>query len=261
MFRALSTAATGMEGQQTKIDIVANNLANVNTTGFHKSRPEFADLLYETVIAAGAQAAQGREIPTGLQVGHGSRLVATQRSFAPGQLRQTGNPLDMAIEGGGFFQVSLPDGRIAYTRAGTFKTDSGGRVTTADGNLLEPAITIPPDATKITIGKDGTVSVNLAGQTKPTQVGRIQLASFPNMGGLQAMGGNLYQETTASGQARTGTAGSNEFGTLAQGMLEMSNVKVVEEMIELIVGQRAYEANSRVIKAADEMLRATANLK
>jgi flagellar basal-body rod protein FlgG len=261
MFRALSTAATGMEGQQTKIDVVAHNLANVNTSGFRKSRAEFADLLYETVRTPGAAAAQGRENPTGLQIGHGSRLVSTQRSSAPGQLRQTGNPLDLAIEGGGFFQVSLPDGRMAYTRAGSFKTDSGGRVTTSDGNLLEPAITIPPDATKINIGKDGTVSVTLAGQTRPTQVGRIQLTSFANEAGLQALGGNLYTETQASGQARNGNPGTNEFGTLGQGMLEMSNVKVVEEMIELIVGQRAYEANSRVIKAADDMLRATANLK
>ncbi len=261
MFRALSTAATGMEGQQTKIDIVANNLANVNTAGFQKSRAEFADLLYETVRAPGAAAAQGRENPTGLQIGHGSRLVATQRNFSPGQLRETGNPLDLAIEGGGFFQVSLPDGRIAYSRAGAFKTDSGGRITTSDGNLLEPAITIPPDATKISIGKDGTVSVFLAGQNKPTQVGRIQLTSFANQGGLQAVGGNLYLETAASGDARSGNPGSKEYGTLAQGMIELSNVKVVEEMIELIVGQRAYEANSRVIKAADDMLRATANLR
>lgn len=261
MFRALSTAATGMEAQQSKIDVVANNLANVNTTGFRKSRAEFADLLYETLRSAGASESQGRQIPSAMQVGHGTKLVATQRSFSPGQVRQTGNPLDLAIDGQGFFQVNMPDGRIAYTRAGTFKTDSGGRVSTADGNLLDPALTIPPDATRITIGKDGTVSVNLAGQTQPTQLGRIQLASFPNMGGLEAIGGNLYLETAASGPARTGTPGSQEFGGLTQGFVEMSNVKVVEEMIELIVGQRAYEANSRVIKAADDMLRATSNLK
>lgn len=261
MIRALSTAATGMEGQQTKIDVVANNLANVNTAGFHKSRAEFADLLYETVRTPGAAASQGRELPSGLQIGHGSRLVATQKNFSPGQLRQTGNELDLAIEGSGFFSISMPDGRVAYTRSGSLKTDSSGRMVTAEGNLLEPSLTIPPDATKINIAKDGTVSVTIAGQSKPAQIGRIQLATFPNKGGLEAIGGNLYLETQASGNARMGNPGQGEFGTIGQGMLEMSNVKVVEEMIELIVGQRAYEANSRVIKAADDMLRATANLK
>jgi len=261
MMRSLSTAATGMEGQQAKIDIVAHNLANVNTSGFRKARADFEDLLYETIKAPGTLASQGREIPVGIQIGHGSRLVATQVIFSPGALRQTDNPLDLAIEGNGFFQVSLPDGRTAYTRAGAFKTDSQGQITTADANLLEPAITIPPDATKITVGKDGTVSVLLAGQTQATQLGRIQIASFSNPAGLERTGHNLYMETAASGQARVGTPGENDLGALSQGVLEMSNVKVVEEMIDLIVAQRAYEANSRVIKAADDMLRATANLR
>jgi flagellar basal-body rod protein FlgG len=261
MFRALSTAATGMEGQQAKIDITAHNLANVNTAGFRKSRGDFEDLLYETLRSPGATAAQGREIPVGIQIGHGTRLTATQTIFSPGQLRQTGNPLDLAIEGAGFFQVNRPDGTTGYTRAGTWKTDSQGQLTTADGNLLEPAITIPPDAAKVTVGKDGTISVLLAGQTQPTQLGRIQLASFSNPAGLLRVGHNLFMETAASGQARQGTPGSDSLGSIGQGMLEMSNVKVVEEMIDLITAQRAYEANSRVIKAADEMLRATANLR
>jgi flagellar basal-body rod protein FlgG len=261
MIRALSTAATGMEGQQTKIDVIANNLANVNTAGFRKSRAEFADLLYETVTTPGTEAAQGRQIPTGIQIGHGSRLISTARSATPGQMKQTGNQLDLAINGQGFFQVSLPDGRIGYTRAGSFKTDANGRVTTADGNLLEPAISVPADATQVTIGKDGTVTAVLAGQTQPTSVGRIQISNFSNQAGLQAAGGNLFFETAASGPARNGNPGTGEFGYLTQGFLEMSNVKVVEEMIELITGQRAYEANSRVIKAADDMLRSTANLK
>jgi flagellar basal-body rod protein FlgG len=261
MIRALGTAATGMEAQQAAIDILSHNLANVNTAGFSRARGDFEDLLYETIRSPGAAAAQGRQIPVGIQIGHGSRLVSTQVVFTPGQVRETGNTLDLAIEGTGFFQVSLPDGRTGYTRAGTFKTDSSGRMTTADGNLLDPAITIPADATKITIGSDGTVSVKVAGQSTTSQLGQIQLASFANPAGLERTGHNIYLETGASGQPRTGKPGDSDLGTLAQGSLEMSNVQVVEEMIELIVAQRAYEANSKVIKAADDMLQATANLK
>lgn len=261
MLRALTTAATGMEAQQNKIDVVAHNLANVNTAGFSKSRTDFEDLLYETMRSPGTAAAEGREIPVGIQIGLGSRMVATQTIFSAGQLQDTGNPLDMAIEGTGFFMVTKPDGRTAYTRSGTFKTNSQGQITTSDGNLLEPAISIPADAMQVTIGKDGTVSALLANQTQPTQLGKIQLASFSNPAGLERLGHNLYAETAASGPARAGTPGANELGTIAQGMLEMSNVKAVEEMIELIVGQRAYEANSRVIKTADEMLRTSAGLK
>lgn len=261
MIRALSTAATGMEAQEIAMDVVAHNLANVNTAGFRKSRADFEDLLYETLRQPGASAAEGRQIPVGIQVGHGARMVATTTIFSTGDLRQTGNPLDMAIEGNGFFQVSRPDGKTGYTRAGTFKTDSQGQLTTADGNLLEPPITIPPDALSIVIGKDGTVSVNLAGQTQPTQLGKMQLASFSNPAGLERAGHNLYLETAASGPARQGAPGSGDLGTIMQGSLEMANVKVVEEMLEMIVGQRAYEANSKVIKTADDMLRTTTNLK
>ena len=261
MFRALSSSATGMEAQQSLIDVVANNIANVNTAGYKKSRADFADLLYETIRAPGTSAAEGREVPVGVQLGHGTKLTATQMSFSPGTLKKTDNPLDLAIEGSGFCLVSNPDGNTAYTRAGTFKTDSQGRLTTVDGNLMEPAMTVPPDAVKINVGKDGTVSALLAGQTQPTQLGKLQLAGFANPAGLSRIGDNLYLETAASGPARQGAPGQNELGTISQGFLEMSNVKVVEEMIELIVGQRAYEANSRVIKAADEMLRATAQLR
>jgi flagellar basal-body rod protein FlgG len=261
MMRALSTAATGMDAQQTKLDVTAHNLANVNTSGFKKSRADFEDLLYETLRAPGTSAAEGREIPVGIQIGHGTRLVATPSMFTAGQLQQTGNQLDLAIEGNGFFMVNMPDGRTAYTRAGTFKTNSQGQVTTADGNPIEPAITVPHDATKVTIGSDGTVSVIIANQTQPSQLGKLQLAAFANPAGLEKMGHNMYLETAASGPARQGAPGTNEIGTIAQGMLEMSNVKVVEEMIDLIIGQRAYEASSRVIKTADEMLRTTANLR
>ena len=261
MIRALSTAATGMEAQQARIDVTAHNLANVNTAGFKKSRADFEDLLYETIKAPGTAAAAGRETPVGIQIGHGTRMTATTSMFSTGPMVQTGNPMDLAVEGTGFFQVTLPDGKRSYTRAGTFKIDSQGQMTTVDGNLLEPALSIPADAIKVTIAKDGTVSVLVAGQTQPTQVGQIKTVSFANPAGLERSGHNLYHETKASGQAREGTPGSNELGTLGQGMLEMSNVKVVEEMIELIMGQRAYEANSKVIKTADQMLRATANLR
>ncbi|MCA9665496.1 MAG: flagellar basal-body rod protein FlgG [Myxococcales bacterium] len=261
MIRALSTAATGMEAQQTKIDVVANNLANVSTAGFKKSRADFADLLYETIRQPGTSAAQGREVPVGIQIGHGVELAATQTVFSTGQMRQTQNPLDLAIEGKGFFRVTTPDGQAAYTRAGTFKIDSQGQVTTSDGNLLDPPITVPADASKLTIARDGTVSVVVGNQTTPTQLGQIQIASFANEAGLEKLGRNLYRETAASGSPRQGNPGSNELGTVAQGFLEMSNVKMVEEMIELITGQRAYEASSRVIKAADDMLQATARLR
>jgi flagellar basal-body rod protein FlgG len=261
MIRALNIAATGMEAQQLKIDVVANNLANVNTAGFRKSRVDFSDLLYETLQPAGAVAAEGREVPTGIQIGHGTRLAATQKDFSPGELRQTGNPLDLAIEGDGFFQVVMADGRMAFTRAGTFKTDSQGRVSTSDGNLLEPAITVPADAMQVTIARDGTVAATLAGQTQPTRLGQIQLTTFTNPAGLHNVGNNLLIETAGSGAPRQGAAGSAGIGSISQGFIEMSNVKVVEEMIELITGQRAYEANSRVIKAADEMLQSTTNLR
>jgi flagellar basal-body rod protein FlgG len=255
MFRALATAATGMEAQQTQIDLIANNLANVNTTGFKKSRADFQDLLYQTMRAAGATTKQGNEVPVGLQVGLGVRPVSTQKMFSTGDMKQTDNPLDLAIEGNGFFQVVQPGGTIAYTRAGSFKTDSQGRLVTSDGFQIEPAITVPPDAVSVTILADGTVSATQAGQTAPVELGQIQLANFANPAGLENIGRNLMVPTQASGQAVVGTPGTLGMGTLSQGFLEMSNVKVVEEMIDLIAGQRAYEVNARVIQAADEMLR------
>jgi len=255
MFRALSTAATGMEAQQTQIDVIANNLANVNTAGFKKSRADFQDLLYQTMRSAGATSKEGNEIPVGLQVGLGVRPVSTQKMFSTGDLKQTDNPLDLAIEGGGFFQVVQSGGTVAYSRAGAFKTDSQGRMVTSDGFPLEPAINVPPDAVSVSILADGTVSALQAGQTAPVELGQIQLATFANPAGLENQGRSLLLPTQASGQPVVGTPGTLGLGTISQGYLEMSNVKVVEEMIDLIVGQRAYEVNARVIQAADEMLR------
>lgn len=260
MIRALHTAATGMEAQQQRIDVTANNLANVNTTGFKKSRADFQDLLYQQVRAPGTSAAQGITVPTGLQVGTGVRTAATHRSFSTGDFMQTGNQLDLAIEGDGFFQITLPDGMQAYTRAGNFELNQQGQVVTTDGYVLEPAITIPPGSTAVTIGADGTVSVTMAGQNEATEVGQIQLANFINPGGLTSIGRNFLKPTIASGEAIIGPPGLQGVGTLSQGFLEMSNVKVVEEMISLISSQRAYEVNSKVISAADEMMQSTTNV-
>jgi flagellar basal-body rod protein FlgG len=254
MIRALYTSSSGMQAQQLNLDTVANNLANVNTTGFKKSRVDFEDLLYQTFRAPGTSEAQGAAVPTGIQVGHGAKPVATQRLFYQGDFQQTENPLDLVIEGDGFFQVLRPDGSTAYTRSGAFKKDATGRVVTSDGYLLQPALTIPPDATNITIGNDGTVSVTLAGQTAAQQLGAIQLARFSNPAGLLAAGRSVFLSTPASGDAVVGTPGQQGFGTLAQGFLELSNVKVVEEMVNMITSQRAYEANSKAIQTADDML-------
>ncbi len=261
MIRALSTAATGMEAQQTRLDVTANNIANTSTAGFKKSRAEFSDLMYQTQRAPGAATGAGTQTPTGLQVGMGVRTAATQRMHSQGDLRQTGNPLDVAIEGRGLYPVNLPSGEVAYTRDGAFKLDPEGQVVTSEGYPLAGDISIPPDAQSITIGADGTVSVVIPGETAPVEAGQIQVASFPNESGLESIGRNLYRETSASGAAVIGAPGENGAGTLTQGTLEGSNVNVVEEMIDLISGQRAYEINSRVIKAADEMLAQTANIK
>ncbi len=260
MIRALRTAATGMDAQQKQIDITANNLANVNTAGFKKSRAEFQDLLYQTIRAPGTSSAQGIQVPTGLQIGNGVRTVASTKMYTGGDFQQTGNQLDIAIEGDGFYQVTLPGGEVAYTRAGNFTVDAQGQVVTSDGYLLDPAISIPADATSVTVGADGTVSVIQAGQSAAAEVGQIQVATFVNPSGLHSMGRNFVRESSASGNPQVGPPGLNGAGTLAQGFLEMSNVKVVEEMIGLITGQRAYEVNSKVIKAADEMMQATSNL-
>lgn len=258
--RALWTAATGMQAQQLTLDVVANNLANVQTSGFKRSRVDFQDLVYETLQAPGAASAQGQEIPSGFQVGHGSRAVATQRLFIKGDLQQTGNVLDLAIEGEGFFQVQQPNGDIAYTRAGAFKKDSQGRLVTSDGFTLDPEITLPDNALTVTVGVDGIISVTLPGQTQPQQAGTLQLARFINPAGLLAQGRNLFIPTQASGEATTGTPGQDGLGTLLQGFVEGSNVNVVEEMIGLITSQRAYEINSRAIRTADEMMQTANNL-
>lgn len=259
--RALTTAATGMEAQQTRLDVTANNLANVNTAGFKKSRAEFQDLMYQTVKAPGAGTGQGTKAPNGLQIGLGVRTAGTQRMHSQGSLRQTGNPLDLAIEGRGMFAISLPSGGTAYTRDGSFKVDAEGRLVTTDGYRLSPEITVPPDAQTVAIGADGTVTATTQGEPEPTELGKIQVATFANPAGLMSLGRNLFQPTAASGTAVTGTPGTSGIGSLSQGSLELSNVKVVQEMIDLITGQRAYEMNSRVIKAGDEMLQHTANLR
>lgn len=261
MLRSLWTAASGMQAQQLNIDVLSNNLANVNTAGFKRSRADFQDLLYETLRLAGASSSSTTEVPTGIQLGHGTRPAAVQKIFMQGEYKQTKNELDIAIEGDGFFQVTMPDGEIAYTRAGAFKLDSEGRIVTSDGYSIEPEITIPTDSMQISIGTDGTVSVSQAGESEATEVGTIQLARFVNPAGLNSIGRNLYLPSSASGDVITGTAGEEGFGTLAQGFLEMSNVSVVEEMVNLITAQRAYEINSKAIQAADEMLQISNNLK
>jgi flagellar basal-body rod protein FlgG len=254
MIRALYTAASGMNAQQTNIDNVAHNLANVNTTGFKKSRVEFEDLVYQEIRAAGAQASATTEAPIGLEMGLGTRAVATARNFSAGNLRSTAAPMDIAIEGSGFFKVSLPNGTTGYTRAGTFHLDSQGSIVTADGYAIEPQITIPTNATSVSISKDGMVSATVPGQGASQQLGTLEIATFANAAGLRPLGSNLFEATTASGEAESGAPGTDARGTLAQGFVEDSNVSVVEEMINMIIGQRAYEANSRVVKAADEML-------
>lgn len=254
MIRALYTAASGMNAQQANIDNVAHNLANVNTTGFKKSRVEFADLVYQQTKAPGSPTATSGESPVGIEIGLGTRMVATARDFSAGNLRSTNGPLDLAVQGNGFFQISMPDGTVGYTRAGMLHLSGEGQIVTADGYPLEPQMTIPANATSIAISPQGVVSVALPGQSAPQQVGTVELATFQNPAGLSALGGNLFAATSASGEPTTGVPGLDGVGTIAQGFVEESNVSVVEEMVNMIVGQRAYEANSRVVKAADEML-------
>ncbi len=261
MIRALWTAASGMQAQQMNIDVVANNLANVNTTGFKKSRADFQDLMYQTLKTTGAPSSNSTQVPTGIQIGLGAKPAAVTKIFTPGNINQTGSDLDLAIEGDGFFQIQTPDGATAYSRAGAFKKDSQGRVVNSDGYPLIPEIVVPANATKISVGNDGTVSVMQGGQNTPTNIGTIQLANFSNPAGLSSTGHNLYQPTDASGTATTGTPGQNGIGTLSQGFLEMSNVSVMEEMVNMIVGQRAYEINSKAVQAADEMLQQANNLR
>jgi flagellar basal-body rod protein FlgG len=261
MLRSLWTAASGMEAQALNIDVLSHNLANVNTTGFKKGRADFQDLMYETLRMAGSPSTTSTQVPTGIQVGLGTRTAAIQKIFLQGDYKATKNELDMAIEGDGFFQITKPDGEIAYSRDGSFKLDSDGRIVTSDGFLLEPEISVPPDAMTISIGIDGTVSVLQAGQSEPNEIGTIELGNFINPAGLNSIGRNLYLPTAASGDVVTGTAGEDGFGTIAQGFLEMSNVSVVEEMVKLISAQRAYEINSKAIQASDEMLQLANNIK
>lgn len=260
MIRSLFIAKTGLEAQQTQLDVITNNLANVSTNGFKRSRAVFEDLLYQNVRQPGAQSSQQTNLPSGLQVGTGVRAVATERIFTQGNPQATGNSRDLMINGSGFFQVLLPDGTSAYTRDGSFQTDNNGQLVTSSGYVIQPAITIPPEAQSITIGRDGTVSVTTAGSSVPTQIGSIQLATFINPAGLESKGENLYVETGASGTANVNTPGSNGAGVLMQGYVETSNVSVVEEMVNMIQTQRAYEINSKAITTSDQMLQKLSQL-
>jgi flagellar basal-body rod protein FlgG len=254
MIRSLWTAKSGLEAQQLNVDVISNNLANVSTNGFKRARPIFEDLLYQTLRQPGAQSSQLTALPTGLQVGLGAAPVATVRNFSNGNLQQTGNSLDLAINGRGFFQILLPDGTTGYTRDGAFQLDNQGQVVTALGYQLQPGITIPADALTVTIGADGTVSVTQPGAASPTQVGTLQLADFINPAGLQSRGDNLFLETAASGPPNVNQPGTNGLGLLNQGFVETSNVSVTEELVNLITAQRAFEINSRAVQTSDQML-------
>ena len=261
MIRSLWTSATGMQAQELNIDVIANNLANVNTSGFKKSRAEFQDLLYESMRPAGAASSADTTIPTGVQLGHGARPSAVQKMFSQGDFQNTENELDWAIEGDGFFQIELPNGEISYSRCGEFKLDADGRIVNADGFLLVPQLTVPTDTVSITVGMDGTVSIIQADDPVPSEIGTIQLARFVNPGGLRSLGRNLFVPTEGSGDEIIGTPGEDGFGNISQGFLEMSNVSVVDEMVNMITAQRAYETNSKVIQTADDMLQMANNLK
>ncbi|MGA3327950.1 MAG: flagellar basal-body rod protein FlgG [Terriglobia bacterium] len=261
MFRALYTAASGMLAQQLNLDNIANNLANSSTAGFRGTRLQFQDLIYQEMVVPGSAATQQTTVSTGLQIGLGTRASASEVLQTQGDFDNTGNSLDLAIQGAGFFQVKQTNGETAYTRAGSFHLDQQGNVVTANGDPLEPSVTIPAGATSISVGSDGTVTVMMPGQTNAQQVGSIQLATFPNPGGLLSNGNNLFTPTTASGDPIVGTPGGSEgLGTLQQGMLEDSNINVVDEFIQMIVTQRAYESNSKVVQAADQMLQDVNNL-
>jgi flagellar basal-body rod protein FlgG len=254
MIRALFTAASGMSAQQLNVDVIANNIANVNTSGFKRSRPDFQDLMYQTLSTAGAAATQSTQIPVGMQVGLGVKPVAIQKLFTQGDFQATGNSLDMVIEGDGFFQITMTDGTINYTRAGAFKLDKDGNIVNSDGYQLAPGFTIPSGTTSITIGQDGTISAKTASSPTPVVVGQIELATFINPAGLSALGKNLFSATDASGTATAAKPGSDGAGTINQGFLEMSNVNVVEELANLIIAQRAFEMNTKCVTTADQML-------
>jgi flagellar basal-body rod protein FlgG len=254
MLRSLWIAKTGMEGQQNKLDTISNNLANVGTNGFKRGGVVFEDLMYQNLRPAGSATSEQTQLPTGLQVGLGVRTAASTRNFSQGALQNTGNNLDLAIAGQGFFQIQLPDGSTGYTRDGSFQLDAGGQMVTSAGYVLQPGITVPANATSVTIATNGTVQATLPGQVQPQALGQIQLASFINPAGLESRGGNLFAETASSGTANAAAPGNNGMGTLKNGFLEGSNVNVVEELVSMIATQRAYELNSKAIQTSDQML-------
>lgn len=260
MIRSLSIARTGLDAQQMQLDVVSNNLANVGTTAFKRSRAVFEDLMYQNLRQSGGQSSDQTRLPSGLQVGTGVRVVASERIHSQGNLTKTDNPRDVAINGEGFFQVLMPDGTTAYTRDGSFQTDANGQMVTASGYPVQPAITLPQNTTGITVGRDGTVSVTQAGSSASVQVGQLQLATFVNPAGLESKGENLYVETDASGAANQSVPGQNGAGLLSQGYVESSNVNVVEELVNMIQTQRAYEINSKAVQTSDQMLARLAQL-
>ncbi|MGJ7491568.1 flagellar basal-body rod protein FlgG [Variovorax sp. ZT4R33] len=260
MIRSLYIAKTGLDAQQTQLDVVSNNLANVGTTGFKRSRAVFEDLMYQNMRQVGGQTSDQTRLPSGLQLGTGVHVVATERLHSQGNLTKTDNPKDVAINGGGFFQVLMPDGTTSYTRDGSFQTNAEGQLVTASGFQVQPQITIPQNATSITVARDGTVSVTQAGSTATVQVGQLQLATFLNATGLQSLGENLYNETDASGAPNVVVPGLEGAGVLTQGYVEASNVNVVEELVNMIATQRAYEINSKAVQTSDQMLARLAQL-
>ena len=254
MMRSLWISKTGMEAQQTQLDHISNNLANSGTNGYKRSHAVFEDLMYQTLRQSGANSSEQTQLPTGLQVGLGTRAVATSRQFSQGGLQQTTNPLDVAVKGQGFFQIQMPDGTTGYTRDGSFQVDAQGQLVTNNGYVLQPGIVVPAQAQSVTIGGDGTVTVTLPGQSGAQTIGQIQLANFANPAGLDPKGQNLFAETSASGTPTSGAPQSNGLGSLAQGFVETSNVNVVEELVSMIQTQRAYELNSKAIQTSDQML-------
>ncbi len=260
MLRAMRTAASGMQAQQLFVDVVAHNLSNVNTNGFKKDRVVFEDLFYQTLRPAGGRGQEGVQT-TALQVGHGARPVATDKLHLQGDTSMTSNPLDLAVQGDGFFQFQMADGTTSYSRDGSFRLDGEGSLVSASGHVLTPQVSVPDNATAIRVDANGTISALLTGEIEPTEIGQIELARFINPAGLESRGGNLSRATGASGEALTGSPGSDAFGSIGQGMLEMSNVKVVEEMVSLILAQRAYEVNAKAIHAAEDMIRVANEIK
>ena len=260
MIRSLWIAKTGMEGQQTKLDAIANNLANVGTNGFKRAGVVFEDLMYQNLRAAGSATSEQSQLPTGLQVGLGVRVAASSRNFSQGSLQQTTNNLDVAIKGQGFFQIQLPDGSTGYTRDGAFQVDANGQLVTSAGYPVQPGITIPANAQNVSVARDGTVNVSVPGQVAPQALGQLQLVSFVNPAGLDPRGGNLFSETAASGTPNAGAPGANGLGSLQQGFVEGSNVNVIEELVSMIATQRAYELNSKAVQTSDQMMQRLAQL-